>query len=85
MAEPKPPGTPRSIVEDAAEGRHGRIDAPGSPPESGPIERGDVDAGPTGERAGGYRMAEPGSRIMTIVAIVLALIAIGLAWVFFVQ
>lgn len=71
------------IAEEAEEGLHGRLDDPDAPLETGAIERGRVDAGPTGEREGGYRQAEPGSRIMTVVAIVLIVIAVGLAWVFF--
>jgi hypothetical protein len=46
------------IIEDAAEGPHGRLDDPNTPPETGPIERGRVDGGPTGSRQAGYRQAE---------------------------
>ena len=71
------------IAEEAEEGLHGRLDDPDAPLETGPVERGRVDAGPTGEREGGYRQPESGSRIMTVVAIVLVVIAAGLGWVFF--
>ena len=71
----------KRIVEEAEEGRHGRIDDPGAPLESGPIERGRVDAGPTGQREGGYREPESSSRIMLIagaaVAIIVLVVLVG--------
>ncbi len=70
------------IVEEAEEGLHGRLDDPGTPPETGPIERGPVDAGPTGLREDGYREPESGSRIALIVGIVLAVIVIALLVIF---
>jgi hypothetical protein len=51
------------VIEDAEKGAHGRLDDPDTPIETGPIERGHVDAGPTGEREGSYRQPESGSRI----------------------
>ena len=66
------------IIEDAEDGLHGRLDDPDTPLETGPIERGRVDAGPTGDREGGYREPEPGSRIALILGIVIAVIVVVL-------
>ncbi len=68
----------KRIVEEAEEGRHERIDDPGAPLELGPIERGRVDAGPTGQREGGYREPESGSRIMLIAGAAAAIIVLVL-------
>jgi len=70
------------IIEDAEEGAHGRLDDPDTPLETGPIERGHVDAGPTGEREGGYRQPESASRIAFIVGIVIAVIVVALLVIF---
>lgn len=70
------------VIEDAEEGLHGRLDDPDTPLETGPIERGRVDAGPTGEREGGYRQPESGSRIALIVGIVVAVIVVALLVIF---
>jgi len=70
------------VIEDAEEGLHGRLDDPNTPLEHGPIERGRVDAGPTGERQGGYREPESGSRIALIVGIVIAVIVVALLVLF---
>jgi hypothetical protein len=70
------------VEEDAEEGLHGRLDDPDTPPETGPIERGRVDAGPTGEREGGFRQAESGSRIALVVGIVIAVIVVALLVLF---
>jgi hypothetical protein len=66
------------VTEDAEDGLHGRLDDPGSRPELGPIERGPVDAGPTGEREGGYRQAESGFRIAVIGGAILIIMAVVL-------
>jgi hypothetical protein len=71
------------MAEEAAEGIHGRLDDPEAPPETGPVERGRVDAGPTGEREDGYREAESGSRIVLIAGIAVAVIVVVLALAFF--
>ncbi|MBN9021094.1 MAG: hypothetical protein J0H08_03180 [Rhizobiales bacterium] len=71
-----------AAIEDAEEGLHGRLDDPDTPPETGPLERGRVDGGPTAERAGGYREPESGSRIALIVGIVIAVIVVVLLIVF---
>jgi hypothetical protein len=65
-------------IEDAEDGLHGRLDDADTPLETGPIERGAVDAGPTAEREGGYRQAESGSRIALVVGIVIAVIVVAL-------
>lgn len=70
------------VIEDAEDGLHGRLDDPDAPLETGPIERGRVDAGPTGEREGGYREPESGSRIALIVGIVIAVIVVALLVIF---
>ncbi len=70
------------IIEDAEEGIHGRLDDPDTPLETGPIERGRVDGGPTGEREGGYRQPESGSRIALIVGVVIAVIVVALLVIF---
>ena len=70
------------VIEDAEDGLHGRLDDADTPPETGPIERGRVDAGPTGEREGGYRQAESGSRIALVVGIVIAVIVVALLVLF---
>jgi len=70
------------VIEDAEEGPHGRLDDPEAPPELGPIERGRVDAGPTGGREGGYREPESGSRIALIVGVVIAVIVVALLVIF---
>lgn len=67
------------VGEDAEEGRHGRLDDPEAPPETGPIERGRVDAGPTGEREGGYREAQAGMRIYVIAGVAILIILVVLA------
>ena len=71
----------KRIVEEAEEGRHGRLDDPGTPLERGPIERGRVDAGPTGQRGDGFRQSESGNRILWIggVAIVVIVIVAAIA------
>lgn len=66
----------KRIVEEAEEGMHGRIDDPGAPLDTGPIERGHVDGGPTGEREGGYREPESSRRIMWIGGIAIVAIVI---------
>ncbi|MCB1488100.1 MAG: hypothetical protein KDJ88_11660 [Bauldia sp.] len=66
----------KRIVEEAEEGLHERLDDPGAPLEEGPIERGRVDAGPTGQRDGGYRQPESGNRIMWIGGIAIVVIVI---------
>lgn len=66
----------KRIVEEAEEGMHGRIDDPGAPLDTGPIERGRVDGGPTGQREGGYRQPESGNRIMWIGGIAIVVIVI---------
>lgn len=66
------------VIEDAEDGLHGRLDDPHTPPETGPIERGRVDGGPTAERADGFREPEPGSRIALILGIVIAVIIVVL-------
>ena len=66
------------IIEDAEDGLHGRLDDHDTPLETGPIERGRVDAGPTGDREGGYREPEHGSRIALILGIVIAVIVVVL-------
>jgi hypothetical protein len=82
MDKDKPQGLGR-MAEEAAEGIHGRLDDPEAPPETGPVERGRVDAGPTGEREDGYREAESGSRIVLIAGIAVAVIVVVLALAFF--
>ena len=71
-----------AAIEDAEEGLHGRLDDPDTPPETGPLERGRVDGGPTGAREGGYREPESGSRIALIVGIVIAVIVVALLVIF---
>ncbi len=66
----------KRIVEEAEEGAHGTIGDPAAPPETGPIEEGRVDAGPTGQREDGFREAESSNRIMIIAAVALAVIVI---------
>ena len=68
------------IIEDAEEGLHGRLDDPNTPPEVGPVERGRVDAGPTGERDG-YREPESSRQIMLIggIAVVVILVVLVIA------
>ena len=56
----------KRVTEDAEEGLHGRVDDPDTPPETGPIEAGRVDAGPTGLRDDGIRRPESGNRIVLI-------------------
>ena len=71
-----------AAIEDAEEGLHGRLDDPDTPRETGPLERGRVDGGPTGSREGGFREPESGSRIALIVGIVIAVIVVALLVVF---
>ncbi|HMN86399.1 MAG TPA: hypothetical protein PKA74_10475 [Bauldia sp.] len=82
MDKGKPSGADlRRVSEEAAEGLHERLDDPEAPLEAGPIERGRVDAGPTGEREGGYRQAESGLQIVWIggaaLIIIVAILAIA--------
>lgn len=70
------------IIEEAEEGLHGRLDDPDTPLETGPIERGRVDGGPTAERADGFRQPESGSRIALIVGVVIAVIVVALLVIF---
>jgi hypothetical protein len=72
----------RRVVEDAEEGIHGRLGDPGAPPEIGPIQRGEVDAGPTGEREGGYRRAESGRTIAIVGGVVIAAIFVGILFLY---
>ena len=44
----------KRIIEEAEEGPHGTIGDPAAPPQTGPIEEGRVDAGPTGQREDGF-------------------------------
>jgi hypothetical protein len=71
----------RALIEDAEEGLHGRLDDPNTPLETGPIERGRVDADPTGAREAGYREAESTSQIGRIgllaIAVILAVLIVG--------
>ncbi|KAB2874500.1 MAG: hypothetical protein F9K43_04255 [Bauldia sp.] len=71
------------VTEDAEAGMHGRLDDPEAPPETGPIERGRVDAGPTGNREGGYRQAESGRRILIIAGVAILIILVVLAVAYF--
>lgn len=66
----------KRIIEEAEEGRHDRLDDPGAPPETGPIERGRVDGGPTAQRDDGIRQAEPGNRIMMIAGVAVVIIVL---------
>jgi hypothetical protein len=66
----------KRIVEEAEEGPHGTIGAPDARPETGPIEEGRVDAGPTGQREDGFRQAESSNRVFVIAAVALAVIVI---------
>jgi len=68
-------------VEDSEEGGAAKIGVADGRPEPGPIVVGEVDAGPTGER-GGYREATPASRIVTVGAGVIIVIAVVLALIY---
>jgi hypothetical protein len=73
----------KRIIEEAEEGAHGTIGEPAAPPETGPIEEGRVDAGPTGQREDGFRQAESSNRIMIIagVAVVAIILVVLIGWV----
>lgn len=73
-----------ALIEDAEEGLHGRIDDPNTPPETGPVERGRVDADPTGAREAGYREAESTSQIGRIGLLAFAVILAVLIIAFFI-
>jgi len=73
------PGGPelRSAIEDDEEGGARRIGDPGGRPEPGEIVVGRVDAGPTGEREGGYREATPARRIaMVAIGVIIVIVAV---------
>jgi hypothetical protein len=72
----------RRAYEESAEGESRKIGEPRGRLEPGEIVAGRVDAGPTGERAGGYREAEPANRIMIGAGVVIVLIVILLAILF---
>jgi hypothetical protein len=73
----------KRIIEEAEEGAHGTIGDPAAPPETGPIEEGRVDAGPTGQREDGFREAESSNRIMLIagIAVVIIILVVLIGWV----
>jgi hypothetical protein len=82
MSADKPsPEQFRRAFEQSEEGDAQKIGEPRGVPEPGEIVVGPVDAGPTGDRDGGYREATSGGRILAIVAGVLIVIAAVLALV----
>ena len=64
----------KRIIEESEEGPHGTIGDPAAPLETGPIEEGRVDAGPTGQREDGFRQAESSNRIMIIAGVAVVII-----------
>ena len=78
------PSEIRRAIEGEEEGESVRIGDPEGRPEPGEITLGRVDAGPTGEREGGYREATSARRIaivgIIVIVVIAAVLAIALLW-----